>query len=195
MASSQYGNRASIVAAEFIRLITNLKDSDTQTKLSAVNSFFNDNIQFKDDIALWGQDDYWASPLETIGKGAGDCEDFTIAKFVALRLLDIPLDKLRLTYVKAKIGGASSGLAQAHMVLSYYETPAATPLILDNLYPKIKPANQRPDLTPVFGFNSDRLWVGGSKQATSHDPKSRISRWQQTLAKIHDEGLDRELKE
>ncbi|WP_269620262.1 transglutaminase-like cysteine peptidase [Zhongshania sp. BJYM1] len=190
LASSQYGANANSLAVEFTRLLVNLSDADTDTKLKMVNDFFNDNIQFRDDISLWGENDYWASPLETIGKGAGDCEDFTIAKFVALRLLGIPLDKLRLTYVKARIGAASSKISQAHMVLSYYESPAATPLILDNLYPNIRPASQRPDLTPVFGFNSERLWVGNAAQASSYDPKSRLSRWQKTLAKIHDEGLD-----
>lgn len=188
--SSQYGVSTNLLASQFVTLISSLTNADTGTKINEINDFFNSNIKFTDDIILWGEEDYWASPLETIAKGAGDCEDFTIAKFVALRLLEIPLDKLRLTYVKVKIGGPTSNISMPHMVLSYYDSPSSIPLILDNLSPVVKSANQRPDLTPVFGFNSEKLWVGGTNNASGYDPKSRISRWQKTLVKIHNEGLD-----
>ena len=189
-ARALYGDTAGDRAAEFVALIQNLQNADTETRLQRVNTFFNSRIRFTDDSQIWRQKDYWASPLETIGKGAGDCEDFTIAKFTALRLLGVPVNKLRLTYVKARIGGQSSSLSEAHMVLSYYENPSDIPLVLDNLVDSIRPATQRPDLTPVFGFNSEGLWLGNQTQASNHDPKIRLSRWRDVLLKIRNDGLD-----
>lgn len=50
-------------------------------KLKQVNSFFNRQIRFSDDIRNWRQNDYWATPIESLVKGAGDCEDYSIAKY------------------------------------------------------------------------------------------------------------------
>jgi predicted transglutaminase-like cysteine proteinase len=150
-------------------------------KLEAVNAFFNRNIQFDDDLNVWGQSDYWATPLETIGKGRGDCEDFALAKYYSLLSMGVPMARLRLIYVKAHQGQR----VQAHMVLAYYPTPGATPLVLDNLDPRIKPANQRPDLTPVFSFNGEGLWQGTGNRASS----SQFSRWQDLQLRARAEGF------
>ena len=102
--------------------------------------------------------DYWASPLQALGKGMGDCEDYSLAKYFSLVSMGMPIAKLRLVYVRAQIGGQS----QAHMVLAYYPAPGAEPMILDNLVSEVRPASQRPDLEPVFSFNSEGLWQGVS---------------------------------
>jgi len=141
----------------------------------------------RDDSEVWGQADYWASPLEMLGKGAGDCEDYAIAKFFSLVALGMPVGKLRLVYVRAQIGGAD-GPVQAHMVLAYYATPGAEPLILDSLVGEIRPASRRPDLAPVFSFNSEGLWQGVGSQAAG-DPTARLSRWREILGKARAEGF------
>ncbi|WP_350563201.1 transglutaminase-like cysteine peptidase, partial [Psychrobacter sp. CAL346-MNA-CIBAN-0220] len=91
-----------------------------------VNDFFARNLRYQTDILLWKQNDYWATPLETLGRGLGDCEDYAIAKYISLRALGVSDDKLRLIYVKAKIAGTNK--TQAHMVLGYFATPNAQPL-------------------------------------------------------------------
>ena len=55
---------------------------DERDRLAAVNGFFNQRVAFRDDIEVWGQIDYWATPLELLDKGAGDCEDYAIAKYM-----------------------------------------------------------------------------------------------------------------
>jgi predicted transglutaminase-like cysteine proteinase len=160
---------------------------DEPAKLQTVNEFFNRRVLFRDDTEVWGQVDYWASPLETLGKGAGDCEDYAIAKYFSLLALGVPIAKLRLVYVRAQIGGPG-GVVQAHMVLAWYATPDAEPLILDNLITDVRPASRRPDLTPVFSFNSDGLWQGVGAQAAG-DPSVRLSRWREVLAKARAEGF------
>jgi predicted transglutaminase-like cysteine proteinase len=99
----------------------------------------------------------------------------------------MPAAKLRLVYVRAAIGG-SGGLVQAHMVLAYYAQPAAEPLILDNLVGEVRPASRRPDLTPVFSFNSEGLWQGVGPTRAG-DPVARLSRWREVLAKARAEGF------
>tara|TARA_R110000868_G_scaffold306149_4_gene567156 strand:- start:1439 stop:2143 length:705 start_codon:yes stop_codon:yes gene_type:complete len=134
------------------QLVISEQDNSEQGKLESVNRFFN-RVRFVDDIRVWGQKDYWATPVEFLGRNAGDCEDFTIAKYFTLRALGIPSEKLRLMYVRAL------RLKQSHMVLAYFETPDAMPLVLDNINEKILPANYRQDLQPIYSFNGDGLWA------------------------------------
>ncbi|MBI4998773.1 MAG: transglutaminase-like cysteine peptidase [Rhodocyclales bacterium] len=162
-----------------------------EDKLRRVNEFFNRRIRFADDREVWGQSDYWATPIETLAKGQGDCEDFTIAKYFTLLAAGLPDEQLRLVYVKARIGGAGSSLQQAHMVLAYYAAPDAEPLVLDNLITEIRPASRRPDLTPVFSFNSQAIWAGAAGGTTpSAGGLGRLSRWQDLLARARREGFD-----
>ncbi|MBU1237117.1 MAG: transglutaminase-like cysteine peptidase [Gammaproteobacteria bacterium] len=163
----------------------------SRDKLRRVNEFFNRRIRFSSDTEIWGQSDYWATPMETIAKGTGDCEDFTIGKYFTLLSANIPDQQLRLVYVKARIGGPNSSLSQAHMVLAYYATPDAEPLVLDNLITEIRPASRRPDLTPVFSFNSQGIWQGaaGGTQPSAGGI-GRLSRWQDLLQRARGEGFD-----
>ena len=128
--------------------------------------------------------DYWATPLEMFGKGAGDCEDFSIGKYASLLALGVAPDKLRITYVKARLGGPDSSVSQAHMVLAYYPAPSAEPQILDNLVGSILPASQRDDLQPVFSFNAQGLWVGNA-----NNDVNKLTRWRQLLDKMKNEGF------
>ena len=102
-------------------------------QLTAVNRFFNQQLSFRDDSRVWQQIDYWATPVEALVKGAGDCEDYALGKYFSLRQLGVPAEKLRITYVKALTRN------QAHMVLTYYPSPTADPLVLDNLISDIRP--------------------------------------------------------
>jgi predicted transglutaminase-like cysteine proteinase len=157
-----------------------------EARLLRVNDFINDNIAFDDDISVWGQSDYWATPLETIGMRRGDCEDFAIIKYVSLRLAGVPSGKLRLVYAKARLDGLAGPVWVAHMVLAYYSAPNAEPLVLDNLNPAILPASRRPDLRPVFSFNSDGIFAGVSGQGAARAAAGigRLSRWEDAWRRI-----------
>lgn len=163
------------------------QNMDDLEQLSALNEFFNRRIEFRDDSEVWGQHDYWASPLELLARGQGDCEDFAIAKYFSLLALGMPSAKLRMVYVRVRLGGPG-GPTRAHMVLAFYASAGAEPLILDNLISDVRPASRRPDLEPVFSFNSDGLWQGVGSQSAG-DPVSRLSRWREVLAKARAEGF------
>jgi predicted transglutaminase-like cysteine proteinase len=168
-------------------VLTAAIDQDEIARLQSINDFFNRRVVFRDDVEVWGQVDYWASPFEMLGKGVGDCEDYALAKYFSLRAVGVAASKLRLVYVRALLGGAG-GLLQAHMVLAYYALPEAEPLILDNLISELRPASRRPDLAPVFSFNAEGLWQGTGVQAAG-DPLARLSRWRDALARARAEGF------
>lgn len=171
-------------------VLAGLAGQDDGAKLVAINDFFNRRIVFASDQEVWGQNDYWASPLEMFEKGRGDCEDYVIGKYFSLLAAGMPGTKLRLVYVRAQIGGtaAGEGAVQAHMVLAYYANPGAEPLVLDSLIGEIRPASRRPDLSPVFSFNGDGLWQGTGTQSAG-DPLARLSRWREVMAKARSEGF------
>jgi predicted transglutaminase-like cysteine proteinase len=166
-------------------MIEESRDLPEADKLNKVNTFFNRRMLFEDDAVVWKQQDYWATPLEFMGRGSGDCEDFTIAKYITLQALGIGNERLRLIYVRAQTGATGS---IAHMVLGFYPQATEEPLILDNLINSVRPASMRGDLSPVFSFNGAGLWVGGAS-TSSADPTTRLSRWRDVLERMRQEGL------
>ncbi|OZT72769.1 transglutaminase-like cysteine peptidase [Vreelandella boliviensis] len=182
----QYGQAGLAILEEWFALLQQLQNQDIQTKLRGVNDFFNRHIRWVDDIQVWGEEDFWATPLEAMGKGQGDCEDYSIAKYITLKQLGVTSQYLRMIYVRARIG--RSQITQAHMVLGYYSTPDAQPLVLDNIVPSITPASQRTDLDPLFSFNSDGLWAGGSSESRA-DPLARLSRWRSVIERMQTQGF------
>jgi predicted transglutaminase-like cysteine proteinase len=182
----RYGEEAYQNVMRLNELFNQLSSASEMTKIGMVNDFTNQHVLFVDDINLWGVDDYWASPLETFGKGAGDCEDFSIAKYTLLKRLGIPQDKLRLTYVRARM---ASGNIRPHMVLAYYAMPTSDPLILDNLNFEILPASRRSDLFPVFSFNDKGLFVANNPNMRAGSPNN-ISKWRDVLTRMRQDGLE-----
>ncbi len=128
-----------------------VKNKSDVKKLEKVNSFFN-KVKYSPDIKTYGEQDYWATPWEFLGNDRGDCEDYVISKYFALLYLKVDAKKLFFTYVR------SSEFIEAHMVLTYFETPKSEPLILDNNNFKVLKASQRKDLTPIYHFNGESLY-------------------------------------
>lgn len=161
-------------------LIQQNQNLDDLEKLQLVNDFFN-QARFVDDIDLWGVRDYWATPLEFLIEDAGDCEDYSIAKYFTLRAMGVEEKKLRITYVTAL------ELNQAHMVLAYYPTPSSVPLILDNLDGRIRPATERTDLRPVYSFNAEDMWLARSRtdQLRAGSP-AQLGPWQDMLRRMQE---------
>ena len=186
VAQERYGARGTTLINQWGKLPVDAKDMADTEVLNLVNNFVNRRVVFTDDQTVWNMPDYWATPLESMGRGQGDCEDYAIAKYITLQHLGIANDKLRMIYVKARLGGAGSAHNQAHMVLGYFATPDAEPLILDNLISSVRPASSRQDLLPVFSFNSDGLWTSGT--ASQGDPTARLSRWRDVVERMRTEG-------
>jgi predicted transglutaminase-like cysteine proteinase len=186
-AAQRHGPRAVASVNILLPLLQDIRVLDELTRLQRVNEFYNRQVLFSDDDSVWGVNDHWASPLESLARGAGDCEDYAIAKYFTLLAAGVPGARLRLVYVRALVGGPG-GVLTPHMVLAYHATPDAEPLILDNLITDLRPASRRPDLQPVFSFNAEGLWPG-AEATSSGDPADRLSRWRDVLAKARAEGF------
>lgn len=151
--------------------------------IKAANDYFN-QVRWLWDIDHWGEEDYWATPIETLATNGGDCEDYSIGKYFSLTSVGMDTSKLRITYVKAL------DYDLAHMVLAYYPTPASEPLILDNINKTILPASQRTDLLPIYSFNGDGLWLAKSRaQAVSGDISKNLPSWGNLQGKMKKELL------
>jgi len=178
-AKLQYGEDGHQRIKNWLRFIDESVDKSEWQKVHLVNDFFNKNIQYKTDEALWKQKDYWATPLESLGVGMGDCEDYVIAKYFTLIALGMPEDKIRLMYVRQRT------VNQPHMVLIYIEKPNQIPFVLGNFNTKLLPANKRTDLTPIYSFNGQGLWLAKSKGLGNKIKNSSgVSAWDTMLERI-----------
>lgn len=176
---NEYGNKASELTKAWHKVIKDSRDEDNWRKINSANNFFNKNITYKRDHEHWNKKDYWATPIESIGTGAGDCEDYAIAKYFTLKAMGIDESKLRMMYVKALKWN------EPHMVLIYTKDKRAVPLVLDNMNPKVLPANKRRDLRPIYSFNAEGLWLAkaqglGKKLKDS----SNNSKWESLMRRI-----------
>lgn len=168
----QYGDEAERRLREWSQLVDDLEGQGSNVQLEQVNRFFN-QVRFLDDQMHWRRSDYWATPVELLATNGGDCEDFAIAKYFTLKHLGLPVEKMRLTYVKAL------ELNQAHMVLTYYQEKGQPPLVLDNLTNNILPATKRQDLVPVYSFNGDGLWKAKQQGDTRLGSADDIVMWRE----------------
>lgn len=189
MMNQRFGDAGFHALLAWDKMVADARGLPEEQRLRRVNEYFNRHVRFDEDTRVWGQLDYWATPMETLGREAGDCEDFALAKYFTLGQAGVPVERMRLTYVRARIGGSESRLMQAHMVLAYYPQPDAEPLILDNLITDIRPASRRQDLLPVFSFNTEGLWVGNA-DSPSANATERLSRWRDLLRRTKQEGFE-----
>ena len=153
-------------------------------KMVRANDYFN-RVEWLSDLAHWGVEDYWATPVETLASNGGDCEDFSIGKYFSLKNANLDEAKLRITYVK------SLTFNQAHMVLAYYETPDAEPLILDNINKAILPASQRADLLPIYSFSGNSIWLAQERgRKLKADSMVSLPQWKSVNERMNAEMGD-----
>ncbi|MFK5985890.1 MAG: transglutaminase-like cysteine peptidase [Pseudomonadota bacterium] len=179
-----YGKQASKRIKDWQYTIIDHRRASALKKLNVANSFIN-RLNFIDDRIHWRKKDYWATPLETLASSGGDCEDFAIAKYYMLTKLGIADQCLTLNYVKVR------NYKKPHMVLIYQCPGKNTPIVLDNLNPRLLSVKQRSDLIPVYSFNQTGMWLTntlGEKQKLSSI--SKLRRWDEVRLRIKKEQLN-----
>jgi predicted transglutaminase-like cysteine proteinase len=185
LATSQYGAKGAANVASWLTMLADAKGQAEVSQLGLVNQFWNRTVRKAEDMQVWGQMDYWATPLESLGKGAGDGEDYVIGKYYSLIAVGVSSRKLRFIYVRALGDGSETAETKAHMVLGYYTAANAVPLVLDNLVSDVSPASRRIDITPMFSFSPD----GIDAQNVGAGPMGRLSRWRDLLSRMEKEGF------
>ncbi len=177
---NKYGSSAKVRIEQWDSMIQTSRNEPLLNQIKNVNDFFNE-LTYKTDLMHWKKKDYWATPFEFIGTGAGDCEDYAIAKYFSLIKLGISEDKLRITYVIYQ--KANSRFEQAHMVLTYYHKTGAEPVILDNIDRRLQLASKRSDLKPVYSFNASGLWQAKTKGETRVG-NNNLKSWQDLMTRF-----------
>src|SRR5258705_11541460 len=102
-------------ALRFLTIVDNAKAREGRARLGEINRAINLAIHPMSDLARYGEIDLWSSPLVTFTNGTGDCEDYAIAKFVALRQAGISPDDLRIVIMRDTIRGEDHAVAAARL--------------------------------------------------------------------------------
>jgi predicted transglutaminase-like cysteine proteinase len=106
---------ASPAALKFLAIVDTAKHREGRARIGEVNRAVNLAIRPVSDFAQYGQPDVWSSPLATLARGGGDCEDYAIAKYVALRLAGVAPDDLRIVVMHDTIHGEDHAVAAARL--------------------------------------------------------------------------------
>ena len=124
------------------QMIESSKNETTLNKIKNVNDFFN-KFAYKDDLVHWRKKDYWATPFEFMVTGAGDSEDYALAKYYSLLKLGVSRKNLEITFVEYK---GSKSFQNNHVVLNYFHNLNSEAIVLDNIEGELQLTSKRPDL-------------------------------------------------
>jgi predicted transglutaminase-like cysteine proteinase len=102
-------------ALRFLAIVDVGRGRDGRARLGEINRAINLAIHPMSDLAQYGEIDVWSSPLVTFYHGAGDCEDYAIAKFVALQLAGISQDDLRIVVMRNTLSGEGHAVAAVRL--------------------------------------------------------------------------------
>jgi predicted transglutaminase-like cysteine proteinase len=130
-------------------LINRLRSLDPSRQIAEINREMN-RMPYIVDSMGWGVNDYWATPFEFLRK-SGDCEDYAIAKYMALRALDVPTEAMRIVVLQ------DLNLQLAHAILVVYVDGEA--LVLDNQIRSVVPADSIHHYQPIYSLNEDGWWL------------------------------------
>jgi predicted transglutaminase-like cysteine proteinase len=179
-AEAKYGRDARRRLAAWTSMVAGSKNKTEAEKLKLANNLFNRVLNVPD-MDNWGRAQYWATPVEMLASNGATAEDYAIGKYFTLLALGVSMSNLHITYVKAANLPAPN---QAHMVLTYYSSPESMPLVLDNLDPEIKPGSEREDLTPVYSFNGNGLWLARERSAGRSTASGNANLWNEMNARM-----------
>ncbi len=112
-----------------------------------INRAVNLAIEPMSDMAQWGVPDRWSAPLETFTTRKGDCEDYAIAKYVALTEAGIAAEDVKLIIVRNTAANEDHAVTAVRL--------DGTWIILDNRWLKLVEDKAMPQAVPLFALGSD----------------------------------------
>ena len=134
-------------ALRFLTLVDKVREMPTHLAIETINRSVNLAIRYVSDQRQHAVPDLWSAPLATFTSGQGDCEDYAIAKYVALRQLGVGAEDLRLLLVRDR------GVHQDHAVLGVRHQNRW--LILDNRQSTLPETTELRHFTPLFAIDHD----------------------------------------
>jgi predicted transglutaminase-like cysteine proteinase len=134
---------------EWQQLVATLHGRSRMAQLKLINSAVNRH-RYVEDYVNWQSDDYWETPLQFLDR-SGDCEDFAIAKYLALRTAGLPAEDMRIVIVR------DQARHRMHAILAVYIRGRV--LILDSLYDAIVETDAIDHYEPVYSINEEGWWL------------------------------------
>lgn len=132
--------------------------------VTKVNEYVNGSIKYKSDKVNYGKDDHYASPIETIQRKAGDCEDYAMLKYNIL-VQEFHMDPNKFSFMYGYAGKNK----EPHMVLSYKEN--GQDYILDNRENRIVKLDKKDDFKKLFEVDDNKLKMGNKVMELEKDSK------------------------
>ncbi len=149
-ADCEAGERGACRLQDWQDFLTEIASEDEAQQLYHVNRYLN-HYRYRDDQRNWQLPDFWAIPEQLFDRG-GDCEDFAIAKYLSLRALGFPSERLRVAVVYDRKE------REDHAVLLV--STAAETVVLDNKYQRVVSwADTRSRYEPYYSFNEASVWI------------------------------------
>lgn len=134
-------------------LIQQLQGVDAWEQIEKVNSFIN-QVPYFEDVQIYGVEDYWAVPQELFDHDAGDCEDYSIAKYLALKKLGFAANDMRVTIVD-DVNLSASNSYHAVLIVHY----KGDEYILDNRDYYVLNAQKIAHYRPIYSVNEESWWL------------------------------------
>lgn len=132
-------------ARKFLSLVNEGADMSTRARVELVNRGLNNAVRYASDYQQHGVADLWSSPLETLSAGAGDCEDYAIAKYAMLSAAGVPESSIKMLLVRDR------AVRQDHAVLAVRIDGRW--MILDNRYSGLSESQDLPHFMPLFAID------------------------------------------
>lgn len=133
----------------WLTLLASLAKRPALERIRGVNDFIN-GWPYRSDASNYGHSDYWATPLEFLGR-SGDCEDYAIAKYVSLRRLGLPASALRMVVVQDTVRDIAHAVLIARSGGTWY--------VLDNLSQEFLPERRVTHYVPYYSINETARWA------------------------------------
>ena len=142
-------DHCSAAALSWQKIIGEARGQEPMQQLKTVNSFFN-RWPYRLDIDTYGLNEYWATPQEFL-RFSGDCEDYSITKYYALKKLGLPVDSMRIVILQDTIRGISHAVLAVRLGNDSY--------ILDNLSDLLLPHQRYEHYLPQYSVNEHYRWA------------------------------------
>ena len=154
-------------AARFSAIVKEAREHEGRVRLNFVNQRVNNAIRYTSDMTQWGTPDEWSAPLAA-GKGSfdtglGDCEDYAIAKYVALRAAGIPAKQLRVLLVRDNIARLDHAVLAANEDGHWY--------VLDNRWTAAVEDSDVRRFTPLFALDDQGVKLLAVPYASRVEPR------------------------
>lgn len=160
----------SLAAVRFLALVDAARGQKDRARLETVNRGINAELKYVSDMAQHGVPDLWSTPLASFASGHGDCEDYVIAKYVALRETGVAEDDLRLLLVNDTVS------RQDHAVLAARH--AGRWLVLDNRWEAMMETRELARFRPLFAIDHRSVKLFAAPYASRRgDGREDFAHW------------------